>query len=276
MKRIVFCILFLSCVMTLNAQYFNLLSSYENLGNSKVIDSAYLKCSYKLLYLKDSLKPETKSIDQQILLIGKKVSKYYSRYALEYNSFLSEYIKTHDTYPSNPNKGAWSFEVFKNYPKEKATVTDIASILQGSYLYEEPLSTFNWTIMEEEKTVLSYRCKKAMTIFRGRSYLAWFTTEIPISNGPWKFGGLPGLILLLSDDKCNFVYQCDGIEQLKTKNAILFYQIDYKKTKREDLNKLYQRFHNNFKEYMNSLGISVDFGVSNSAPIIPYNPMELE
>jgi hypothetical protein len=82
--------------------------------------------------------------------------------------------------------------------------------------------------------------------------------------------------LKISDKENNFVYECDGIEQLKEKEPVRFYQINYERTSRENLNKLYQRFHTGFKEYMNSLEISVDFGLSNSAPIIPYNPIELE
>jgi len=42
-------------------------------------------------------------------------------------------------------------------------------------------------------------------------YVAWYTPEIPISNGPGKFGGLPGLILELHDPKQETVYLCSEI-----------------------------------------------------------------
>ncbi|MDL2257347.1 GLPGLI family protein, partial [Bacteroidales bacterium OttesenSCG-928-I14] len=94
------------------------------------------------------------------------------------------------------------------------TVTDIASILQENYIYEEELPIFNWVIFNETQSILSYDCQKATTSFRGRDYIAWFAPAIPISNGPWKFGGLPGLILKLCDTKEEFVFECNGLEQL--------------------------------------------------------------
>jgi GLPGLI family protein len=149
-------------------------------------------------------------------------------------------------------------------------------MLQGSFLYEEDMPVLNWEITNERQRILSYNCKKATVSFRGRDYVAWFTSDIPISNGPWKFGGLPGLILKLYDTNENFIFECDGIEQLKNKELIKFFQVKYKRLKRENLNKLYQQFHNNFKGYMNALGIDVDFGTSKSAFKLPYNPIELE
>ncbi|WP_395064680.1 GLPGLI family protein [Flavobacterium sp.] len=53
----------------------------------------------------------------------------------------------------------------------------------------------NWTITKNTKYVLSYICQEAVGSFRGREYKAYFLKDIPISNGPFKFDGLPGLIL---------------------------------------------------------------------------------
>lgn len=60
---------------------------------------------------------------------------------------------------------------------------------------EDSLHTMKWTITKESKEILGMKCKSAITTFRGRTYKAFYTTKIPVSNGPWKFGGLPGLIL---------------------------------------------------------------------------------
>ena len=52
-----------------------------------------------------------------------------------------------------------------------------------------------WKILAENDSVLSYLCSKAECQLKGRTWTAWFTAEIPISEGPWKLCGLPGLFL---------------------------------------------------------------------------------
>ncbi|OYQ38267.1 hypothetical protein CHU92_05815 [Flavobacterium cyanobacteriorum] len=61
-------------------------------------------------------------------------------------------------------------------------------------------SGFNWELHNETKDILGYTCQKATCRFRGRDYTVYYTTSIPVSDGPWKFSGLPGLILELSTD----------------------------------------------------------------------------
>lgn len=62
-------------------------------------------------------------------------------------------------------------------------------------LYYEDDITFDWKITPDQKIIGEYRSTKAIVKFRGREYEAWFSEEIPINAGPWKFFGLPGLIL---------------------------------------------------------------------------------
>jgi len=58
----------------------------------------------------------------------------------------------------------------------------------------------NWDIHpKEHKTILGYKCVKATTTFRGSNLVAYFTPDISTKFGPWKFSGLPGLILEISD-----------------------------------------------------------------------------
>ncbi len=70
-----------------------------------------------------------------------------------------------------------------------------------NFIYKEKSPKINWQIHNQEKLIESIKVKKATTSFRGRNYTAWFAYEIPISLGPWKLSGLPGLIIEAYDDK---------------------------------------------------------------------------
>ena len=83
---------------------------------------------------------------------------------------------------------------FKDFKKKELIMREIIAIVP--YLTEEPqLPQFKWKILKEQKDIGKFKCQKATTDFRGRTYIAWFALGINISNGPWKLHGLPGLIL---------------------------------------------------------------------------------
>ncbi len=59
-----------------------------------------------------------------------------------------------------------------------------------------------WSISsDEKKNILGKVCSKATTRFRGRDYVVWYSTEVPVQVGPWKFYGLPGLIMQVEEAK---------------------------------------------------------------------------
>lgn len=67
-------------------------------------------------------------------------------------------------------------------------------------LYKDSLNPFIWNLTGNEKVLLgNYTCYEATCYFRGRNYTSWFTPMIAVENGPWKMGGLPGLILEVYD-----------------------------------------------------------------------------
>ena len=89
--------------------------------------------------------------------------------------------------------------------KSKVVVPDIWVPTQPYYtyslahIYEEDVPELEWEITGEHGMVASFDCQKAECDFRGRRWEAWFTTEIPVGEGPWKLRGLPGLILYARD-----------------------------------------------------------------------------
>ena len=103
-----------------------------------------------------------------------------------------------------------AFTVYKNFPEPgRMTSTDI--IGTESYLMEEAVPDFGWRVLDEWKEVLGYRVRRAECSFRGRDYVAWFAPELPLSEGPWKFCGLPGLILEVYDTRLQYHYLLQGL-----------------------------------------------------------------
>ncbi|WP_163516193.1 GLPGLI family protein [Gelidibacter japonicus] len=84
------------------------------------------------------------------------------------------------------------------------------------FIIEDSLSIFDWQIYDETKDILGYTCQLAKTSFRGRSYIAWFTSKLPI-GGPWKYDGLPGMILSLEEEDSFLTYEAISIKSKKTK-----------------------------------------------------------
>jgi len=278
---IIFLFCFFVCFNT-KAQYHR--PTYTSIDKYEILDSAYIECFYELKFIKDVKNVKIVHEDIKVLQIGKQISKFFSFYALKYDSLCQNLIKKGgDFIPNNSKNGAQGYEVFKNYPQGKITYTDKGTCLFDNFIYEEDIPDLKWKIISDKIVLLDHMCQKATTSFRGRDYEAWFTIDIPIPNGPWKFGGLPGLILKVQDIEQHFVFECISIHPFKTvKKPILFYKIDYIKTKREDLAKLYRKYHDNPTSYHESLGKELMFmGKDGVARMdrnakYPYNPIELE
>ena len=79
-----------------------------------------------------------------------------------------------------------------------------------NFLCEEKEEMPEWTLLPDTTTLLSYSCQKAICHFKGRNYTVWYTLEIPVSEGPWKLFGLPGLIIKAEDDKKHYTFNCTG------------------------------------------------------------------
>lgn len=80
-------------------------------------------------------------------------------------------------------------------------MTTLDRLATSNFRCEEKNEKPVWTLLPDTATILTYHCWKATGHFRGRSYTAWFTMEIPVSEGPWKLCGLPGLIIKAEDDR---------------------------------------------------------------------------
>lgn len=102
-------------------------------------------------------------------------------------------------------------QIYKNFPKKQMKMRELAML--EMYVSEEPkMPKFNWKITGNKRKIGEYECQEATTTFRGRDWIVWFTTAIPVSDGPWKFYGLPGLIIEAEDSKKDFAFRLTSIE----------------------------------------------------------------
>lgn len=86
------------------------------------------------------------------------------------------------------------------------------ALLMDIYVYTESIPDFNWKLVAGIDTICGQVCHKATCDFRGRSWEAWYS-NIPNPNGPWKFHGLPGLIMKVVDSKGDHVFEAVALRQ---------------------------------------------------------------
>lgn len=104
--------------------------------------------------------------------------------------------------------------VFKDYADH--SLTELAtSIQENTYTIEDTLHPMQWQISKETKDIQGVVVQKARCEHRGRAYTAWFAPSIPINNGPWKLGGLPGLILEAYDDEKEVVFLFKSLQKIQ-------------------------------------------------------------
>lgn len=254
--------------------------------NMSVVDSGYIKISYA--FNATDTKDYNTYDDWQILEIGANLSRYYSFFVYNSDSLVS------DWHTKRPNANAvpyrmgiqgkgphdWSeyyfSEYFKDFTKNMLTVytrMPLALEKANSY-YVEEFTAFDWKIFTDTMSVMNYICQKATCHFRGRDYIAWFTMDIPINNGPWKFSGLPGLILKISDTEKQYNFECIGIEQSTRKFPIKKHNgfDNYGKKDRLQLLKFEKEVHEDYQKMSGLIPLDGNKGV----PKKKYYPMELE
>lgn len=120
--------------------------------------------------------------------------------------------------------------IYKNWPAGKLTHTE--KICMDWFRYTEDMPELDWELTDSVTNVLGYECQGARCRFRGREWTVFYTEEIPLSDGPWKLHGLPGLIMKASDEKGHYSFECIGIKS-KADRPITVYQVPFNTVTRD-------------------------------------------
>lgn len=260
---------------TILSQAILLLMLLSESVQAQILDSTLIVCQYKAKTIKVTAQKQVEDLIR--LEIGRNLSKSYSVYTARSDSFemspdyKAQLIEMSKQVTASIKSGIDLDDAidrsgmlpvrdlvvtYKNYPEGKITVLD--RVLNRQYEYEDQLNSQKWKIEADTIHLLGYVCQKATAKWRGRKYEAWFAPEVPFSDGPLKFGGLPGLIFKLEDEKKEYCYELEGIEQktLPIKMDVPVRQKKFIVTTREKFMKAYRNFLDNF-----SLTMSEESGI---------------
>ena len=169
-------------------------------------------------------------IENAYLDISTEKSIFYGEKRMKRDSTIRQAMETRnfnfDRNSMEQFRTAITYSIEKNHATKTISYKD--RIARDQYWYDED-RTFNWKILPETVKIGEYETQKAETTFAGRKWFAWFTQDLPFIDGPYKFSGLPGLIVKVEDEKGD-------------------YSFDLKETKKiAELPNFESRFGNNIK-----------------------------
>ncbi len=200
-----------------------------------------LEIKYNFIYVEDTLNMTSKISEPMILLANAGKSIYYSEnYKIFSDGFKKQLNAAVNTgsivEPAKLPQAKVKHSVFRD--NDDVYISNHLGKTFYTFIESEKI---NWKINNTEtKVILGYKCSKATAHIGNRNYIAWFTYDIPINDGPYKFKGLPGLILKINDEHQYINFELISITKINV-------PIEYKKgliiTKEQYLTKR--------KEYIN-------------------------
>jgi GLPGLI family protein len=202
----------------------------------------------------NSVKTEIANLD-----VSPTKSIFYSDNLLKRDSIISRAIQTKnfnfDRSTFQNLQSNLDFTIEKNYTDQSLLFK--SRIGRDQYSYTET-PQFNWKILPETVKIGDYKTQKAQMKYGGRIWNAWFTTDIPVQDGPYKFDGLPGLIVKIEDTNGNYSFdlmqskKIDAPAEFTTRGNVV-------KISKKDFVKQFLSYRNDPVSYMQA-SINSNFG----------------
>jgi len=247
----------------------------------KEIEPTQLIVTYSLKFQQDSTNPNFIRQEDMLLFLGKKVSEFVSKDSYRYDTIMRN-VESESEFrgliadQSNPLPlSRFTVRIFKNYPKGKLTC--IEHIIEGTFKYEENLNLFKWKLTGDMASLYGYKVQKAITEFGGRNWIAWFAPDLPFNDGPYKFSGLPGLIVKLSDSRNHYVFEFSSINKPNKQLMIDYVEKDFIESTKYNFFRAKDAFREDIINRAKTAGLSAELqqtAAQNMAKM--NNPIELK
>ena len=186
---------------------------------------------YDYKIIKDSTNKANQRTEMMYLDTTKEGSEYYSYTAYHSDSLVRAALETQlratgiINIKPDMKVDAQRYSVSKTYPDFKTELHNRIGMKRYKIADERKL---NWKILPDKQQIGKWQTQKATVDFAGRQWTAWFANEIPLQDGPYKFSGLPGLIVKIEDKTQSHILELKGIKTLTAEEVK-----NYKKPKNE-------------------------------------------
>lgn len=253
-----------------------------DISKFKILDTARLVITYNHIFTRDPTSGNREQTNM-ILEIGKRYTSFFSAV-----SFRNDSLKTvcDALNLRNPPDEDFSddsrptYLIFQDLQSKKITTIERIPF-ESAYVveYTEQQNDFSWVITDSKTELLGYSCQLATTEYSGRVWNVWFTVDIPVSAGPWKFHGLPGLILRAEDSEHQFVFDAVGLSSKE--KGIFQYLWPTKQMGKKQWKKIEQKLYTSPMQFVNQDGHTIFVDKTTQKWLDdswswPYNPIERE
>ena len=243
------------------------------------IEPVELVATYTLEYMKDTTNPDLIRHVDMLLFMGQKTSLFVSKENYSIDTIMRgiSSSKEFQDFLLNPQRPfpQFRYRIYKNYPKGKLTFID--KVPSSIFKYEENIDMFNWQISGDTVTINGYKAQKATCDFGGRSWVAWFSPDIPYSDGPYKFNGLPGLIIKVGDTREHYVFELISIKNPENKLVIDIKEFEYLETTKKGFFRAEDAFRDDIINRAKEAGLSSkDQQTAARNMAMKNNPIELK
>lgn len=162
---------------------------------------------YQVTMHTDSADKANAAIETAMLDVTGQKSVFYAENRLKRDSVMNGVRQTgnfnFDRNQMQALRTNLDFTIEKDLATQKKTFE--TRIGRDTYRYVEDRAMV-WKILPETAEIGDYKTQKAETEFGGRKWFGWFTIDIPLQDGPYKFSGLPGLIVKVEDSTGDYSF----------------------------------------------------------------------
>jgi len=179
-------------------------------SNEGIIHFRIISNEGKMLQSRDYIDKST--IEKDLYINANAVSIFYTN--LYFNGQETKYENSREN-SIGLSRDQSSFSMALNISKR--TLSNVIPMAGKLYVISDSLCFPEWIIMNDIKEIAGHICMSASMVdtVRNQKTIAWFASDIPISSGPERWYGLPGMVLEVDINDGAMIITADKIDFLK-------------------------------------------------------------